>query len=164
MLLYTARTNDRGFTMLEITVVLMILGILAAIAVPSFLSMLNKSKVSDALAQVRGALQEAQREAIRKSMTCTVTVPKGNNQTISSTCFVTGDRTLTDINIDYTNTAPWTITFDYKGRTNDVNSSGTIKLTSINGNTNEIKCLVISQGLGIIRTGNYTGTNCESSR
>jgi type II secretory pathway pseudopilin PulG len=150
--------------MLEITVVLMILGILAAIAVPSFLSMLNKSKVSDALAQVRGALQEAQREAIRKSMTCTVTVPKGNNQTISSTCFVTGDRTLTDINIDYTNTAPWTITFDYKGRTNDVNSSGTIKLTSINGNTNEIKCLVISQGLGIIRTGNYTGTNCESSR
>ena len=165
MLPYTARrTDDRGFSMFEIAIVLMIVGILAVIAVPSFISMFNKNKVSDALTQVRGALQEAQREAIRQSKTCTVTVPKGNDKTITGTCLPTGDRKLTDINIDYTKTAPWTITFDFKGRTNDVNSSGTIKLASANGSTSEIKCLVISQGLGIIRTGNYIGSNCESSR
>ncbi|MDZ4873948.1 MAG: hypothetical protein CLLPBCKN_003344 [Chroococcidiopsis cubana SAG 39.79] len=165
MLPYTARqTDERGFTMLELGFVLMIVGILAAIAIPSFITSINKSQASDALDRVRGALQESQREAIRKSKTCTVTVPKGDNKTISGTCLVTGDRTLTGINIDYTNTAPWTITFDFKGRTNNVSSSGTIKLASTNGSIKEKKCLVISQGLGIIRTGNYTGTNCESSR
>jgi prepilin-type N-terminal cleavage/methylation domain-containing protein len=235
MLPYTARTNDRGFSMFEIAIVLLIVGILAAIAVPSFLSMLNKNKVSDALAQVRGALQEAQREAIRKSKTCTVALTPGNQSKLASNCFLIVDytikanaaaaagatsvtvdalpvaissstrvvfskgttgivtanasqgatsltigsgisaaiasgetvsfRNLKDVIVDQNNNANlWKIVFDFKGRTNDFNSAGTMVVSPIDSNTNGKKCLVISQGLGIIRTGNYIGTNCESSR
>ncbi|MBE9018093.1 type II secretion system protein [Chroococcidiopsidales cyanobacterium LEGE 13417] len=166
MLLFNARTNDRGFSMFEIAIVLLIVGILAVIAVPSFISMFNKNSVNDALAKVQGILKEAQREAIRKSKTCTVTIPaEGNDKTISSSCNVTGDRTLTGINIDHEkDTDPWLITFDFKGRTNDLDNQGKLILTSANNTTSERKCLALSQGLGIIRTGNYIGINCITSR
>lgn len=170
MLPSNAHKNNQGFTMIEILTVVVIIGILSAIAAPSFLGMLNKNKLSNALAQVRGALQEAQREAINKSKTCEVTIPEGNDQTINSTpsdCLVTGSRTLKDINIEHV-TGTGKIEFDFKGRTN-VSSAGTIRL-SVPDTSLTQKCLVVSEGLGIIRTGNYDEAaipptpKCQSAR
>ena len=84
MLLFNAHKNSQGFTIVETLTILLLIGILSAIAAPSFLALLNRSKVNDALAKARGALQEAQREAIRKSKTCTVIVPAGSNVTLTS--------------------------------------------------------------------------------
>ena len=171
MLHSNVRTDDRGFSMFEIAIVLLIVGILAAIAVPSFLSMLSKNNVNDALAKVQGILKEAQREAIRKSKTCTVELPEGNNSTITiasttPNCIVTGDRTLTGINTDVDGNTATTITkqitFDFKGRTN-VSSAATIVFASADATSSEKKCLAISEGLGIIRTGNFTDTGASRS-
>ena len=87
--------NNYGFTLIETLIVLIILGILVAFTAPSFLSMNNKAKMNDAVNKVRGALQEAQREAMRKSKNCTLTLNTLNNKITSNDgCLVTGDRTL----------------------------------------------------------------------
>lgn len=68
------RNNNKGFSLIEILIIVAIVGILAAIAVPSFASSFDRVQLNQAVVEVRGILQEAQRQAIRKSQPCGVTV------------------------------------------------------------------------------------------
>jgi MSHA pilin protein MshA len=59
--------DERGFTLIEIIAVLVILGILAAIAVPKYVDMQNQSKTNAAqgqVAQVKGSLSTAWGKAL----------------------------------------------------------------------------------------------------
>lgn len=158
MLLLNARKTNEGFTLIEILVILVIIGILAAISVPSFLGLLNRNKVNNALAQVRGALQETQREAIRKSKSCSVTLDTTSTlNKVTGTCLVTGNRNLNGINIR-SNVSP--ITFNFRGGTG---SRGTIVVASTDGSVAKQKCLVIAPGIGLIRYGNYADNDITGS-
>lgn len=163
MLLFNAHKNNQGFTLIEILVVVMIIGILSAIAAPSFLGMFNKAKLNDAVAKVKGALQEAQREAIRKNKSCTVTVPNVTNPNVTSPCFVTGYRTLTGITIRRDDASLGTITFNFKGQTTTGGSDSQAIVFSLTGDTTQERCLMISNPLGVVRAGIYTDSQRNRS-
>ena len=56
---HLSREQDQGFTLIELLVVIIIIGILSAIALPSFLSQVNKAKQSEAKQYV-GTLNRSQ--------------------------------------------------------------------------------------------------------
>ena len=173
--------NDQGFTLIEMLATAVIIGIVAAIAAPNLLGLLNRNRVNQGLVQLEGAIKEVQRQAIRNGKTCkikltTTTDSSGNTRVLITRVVATDpgetgtdysgclleDRTL-PIGVTTTTTitgTPTKITFSSKGNT-DAASQGNI-VVSHSGTTTQ-KCLVISGTLGNILTGEYDGTNCNTN-
>jgi prepilin-type N-terminal cleavage/methylation domain-containing protein len=65
-------SNERGFTLAEILTALVITGILSALVGANLLAWVNRNKVQQVAESVQGALQDAQRQAIRLGRHCQV--------------------------------------------------------------------------------------------
>jgi type IV fimbrial biogenesis protein FimT len=59
--------DQRGFTLIELMVGITVLGILAAVAVPSFTNMINRNRLAGQSNELLAAIQYARTEAIRTS-------------------------------------------------------------------------------------------------
>ena len=147
MSLYPVHKQNTGFTMIEVIVVTIIVGIIAAISVPNFFGLLQRHRVTEALSSIEGALREGQKQAERDGSSCDLTIDTANDL-VSGDCLL-NTRTLTN-NVElYSNAA--TLTFSAKGTA----SSAVMVVQMPAGGTNARKCLVINS-LGIIKTGDFT--------
>jgi prepilin-type N-terminal cleavage/methylation domain-containing protein len=173
MQLQPIRKNNQGFTLIEVLVSIVIMGVMAAITAPSFMTWLNNKKVDDVLAQIEGSLKEAQSTAIKKNTSCNVLVKADKITAVASnatstevpTCLPSGWRSVSDSNrnirIAGTGGNPGTvIKFSAKGTTLLTPTTQAVVVYRTDAPANGVrKCLVVSSGIGIIRTGNYTDLN-----
>ncbi len=161
---YGTKDSDLlGFTLLEQLIVLFLIGLLASLSAPSFLGMYQRAKINSAASTLLSAVQEVQRQAIMKSKNCTIFLPltNTNNPTITSDCFVTGDRTLKDVNLRHNYASKNNqIVFDYRGRSNVL---GTMVIDKIADNISYQRCLIISNFIGMSRSGDYNPTQKTGS-
>lgn len=155
MLPSSVHKSNQGFTLPEVLIIVVIVGILAAIAVPSFLGWYNRQKVNQALTKVQGALKEAQREAIKRSKSCTVTL---NTNTVTGPCLVTGDRELpsgVSMATNISGSPPSTI-FSYRGTVTLYDTGKVVLFVE-----EYKKCLALSSPLGIMRKGKFIGSTSD---
>ncbi len=161
----TQTTKHTGWTLFEIMVVIIILGILISLIIPNLMGLMGKSKAQNALWQVKGALQEAQRNAIKRGKSCRIVMMPD----VTPTSFATasdsdylGCLNSSGINFDGLNIREnfpgQNINFSYKGNTTNL---GTIVIESSNASTKY--CLVVSNLLGVIRSGIYEAPQNDTS-
>jgi prepilin-type N-terminal cleavage/methylation domain-containing protein len=159
-MLHSNASKDLGFTLAESLIVLAIVGIAVAMAIPSSIAAINRAKLAQSTDLVVASLQEAQIEAIRRNQNCTLTLDKVARKISGQQgCLLSGDRILPDpIELDYTG-ASGEIQYGIRGNTT-TNKSVILK---VRGNSNNARCLTVSAPLGIIRLGSYDSRSrsCE---
>lgn len=184
MLLYNAhRKVNQGFTLIEMMVTVIIIGVIAAIAAPNFLGLLNQSRVKDGLAQVEGAIKEAQRQAIRKGKTCKINFTSSGTGDNLSIVQIHPNETISGRAYSYTECLlsnrelPKSVSFSRldSGTLQTINSTNEVNLAfSTKGNpdvqeimviehpgTNTKKCIQIAGLLGNMITGDYDSTDSK---
>lgn len=66
------RRHQVGFTLIETLVIILVVGVLAALSAPSFTALMDSIRVDQTIVEVRTALQSTQRQAIRGTQVCSV--------------------------------------------------------------------------------------------
>jgi prepilin-type N-terminal cleavage/methylation domain-containing protein len=169
MLLWRVRKSNSGFTLVEMLAVVIIIGVIAAIAAPNLLGWFNNNRVNEAMRQVEGALKEAQKQAIRTGKRCTIEITTNAISNYGTDGCLLSNRNLNDLIQLDSNLA--ILTFSGKGNIT-IDGAGNprpafvVSMRDGNG-TNFKKCVVVQNFLGAIRTGKYIGSvplDSESSK
>jgi prepilin-type N-terminal cleavage/methylation domain-containing protein len=161
--------KERGFTLFELLAAVVIVGILAAIGIPSLVGLVNASKVRDAQSQVHGIIRGAQRQALVKSTDCELQfnnissppVTISDTNTASTVACLTANtlKLPEDVKIatNLSGTPP-KLGFNFKGRLKNIKEENNLNtIVFYSDKAKQKRCLVIAPFLGMMRAGEYTG-------
>lgn len=174
-----ASSANSGYTTLELIIIIVIIGIIFAIAYPSWLNFIERQRLNKAQNQLYLALQSAKSNALKQKMTWQVSIqeqagvvqwavhsaPEGNSIPTnlawnnldshiqiykSSNKKGSCETTFYQKKQQCPTIGPWRVQFNYKGNTNG--QLGQITLISKNPNKYQ-RCVYVSTLIGGIKTG-----------
>lgn len=137
-------SRNKGFTLIELMIVIALLGIMAGVMTPSFLQWRDRSKVQGDAGNLRAAFETAKLRAIKHNTNVVVTFP----DTTSFQAFIdtnnngaqdAGEDTLFNrtlapgVTITNNTFSGNDMAFNPRGMANGPNSTGTITMTSPRG-------------------------------
>ena len=113
------KNNNKGFTLAEMLIVIAIIGVLVAIAIPTFTSQLEKSKEATDVANMRSAYSEAVTKHLMDSPEeDTVTIEDINLTSDGTFDYVDTDKLPFSMPAGFSVSAGlYDITFDFSGDT-----------------------------------------------
>jgi prepilin-type N-terminal cleavage/methylation domain-containing protein len=172
-----SRKGDGGFTILELIVVMLVLGLLSAIAAPSWLAFINRQRVRTVNDRVLQTLRSAQSEAKRSKRDITVTFYP-TPATDPPTAIISADpapnpplQTVTfngggeikpgtialTVNTPAPTTPPNSIIFDYQGNLTTGTTPFYVTVAPAKGGGKQ--CAIVETLIGGMRTAE--GTECN---
>lgn len=144
------KRHSAGFSLIELMVTVAILGIIAAIAAPTYQTWIQNSKIRTASESIQNGLQLARAEALKKNMSVQFVL------TDASSSWRVGCVTpVGDLNGDGADDCPATIT----SRASTEGSADSISVTATPGGATT----VIFNGLGIRSGGTLTQVQVDST-
>ena len=159
--------DNKGFTIIEMLTVTLVIGVISAIAAPNLFALMNQNRVREGLVQLEGAIREGQKQAKREGQSCTITIDAVNNQITNvpgDSCLLS-NRDLNDnltiaTNVDNNGTPnQFNIPFSSKGNMGDLTVATPFDeamfIVYMANGTDARRCLVISGVLGNMSSGTY---------
>lgn len=92
--------SNRGFTLIELVVTMVIVGIFAAIAIPSFSSLIHRNSVTAAANELYSLLQYSRGEAVTRSTSVTIAPGSSTSAWNGDISVTIPDTTLRQIGTD----------------------------------------------------------------
>ena len=142
--------DQRGFTLIELMVVVAITAILLAIAAPSFTDLIARRRVEGVATEVNTDLQYARTEAVSRGANVSLFVPSGGTSycvTTGTDCSTTLKNIALPTGVSISEAASSALTITYDALRGWTNNSTDIALTFQSSNTSgKLRVSVNSMG------------------